>query len=191
VLKYYNFKTDGFFIEIGAYDGVELSNTLALEQLGWKGICVEPLPHLQESLQKNRTCQIFNCAISSSNGHKEFVVADVLSGFSDTLDTLRVSKERGTCKTITVETMTFDDLLAKANAPEFIDFLSLDTEGSEFDILQSLDHSKYKFGFITVEHNGKQPARENIKTFLISKGYKYKRPNKIDDEYIFNRTSVD
>ena len=74
-------------------------------------------------------------------------------------------------------------MLIKCNAPRFIDYLSLDTEGSEYEILKALDFDKYTIGLIDVEHNFVEPRRSQIKELLISKGYVYLRENHADDMY--------
>jgi hypothetical protein len=76
-------------------------------------------------------------------------------------------------------------LLRKYKSPKYIDYLSIDTEGSEYEILNAFDFNEYKFGIITVEHNY-TPEREKIFTLLSSKGYKrmYQDISLFDDWYI-------
>jgi FkbM family methyltransferase len=191
VLKFYNNKRDGYFIEIGASDEIELSNTYLLETMyNWKGICVEPIPRRYNLLCKNRPNSIcYDYAVySESNKQVIFDIAntyDLLSGISSHIDchTHMVNKNK---LEITVTTITFNDLLEKSNAPSFIDYLSLDTEGSEFEILNSVDFQKYTFGLIDVEHNYIEPRRSNIRELLISNGYHYIRENQFDDCYKHN-----
>lgn len=183
VLEHYSNKKEGYFVEIGAFDGMTLSNTLTMEQIGWNGICVEPLPDQFAKLDLNRSCKKYNIAVDRESGQTlDFVVADVLSGDLSRLDTTRCSVD----DRIKVQTINFTELLDDAKAPSFIEFLSLDTEGSEYDILCGLDFSKYTFGYISVEHNYKEPARSNIRSLLESKGYTYKGENHWDDDYVFN-----
>jgi hypothetical protein len=87
---------------------------------------------------------------------------------------------------ITVNTISLNDLLEKSNAPLFIDYLSLDTEGTELEILKSVDLNKYTFGIIDVEHNYLEEERKNIREFLTSNGYAFKIDNMWDDQYIHN-----
>jgi hypothetical protein len=87
---------------------------------------------------------------------------------------------------IDVETITLNDILDENEAPLFIDYLSLDTEGTELEILKSVDLNKYTFGLIDVEHNYLEPERTNIRDFLISNGYSFKIDNMWDDQYIHN-----
>ena len=70
------------------------------------------------------------------------------------------------------------------NAPEYIDYLSIDTEGSELKILEGIDFDKYSFGYINIEHNYKEPRRTQMREKLIKNGYKYIGANKFDDIYI-------
>ena len=81
-------------------------------------------------------------------------------------------------------TITLNDLLEQSNAPLYIDYLSLDTEGSELEILKSVDFSRYKFGIIDVEHNFVEPRRSQIRNLLESNGYKFNVENNFDDNYI-------
>lgn len=190
VLEYYSQKKEGYFIEIGAYDGVSLSNTLLLENHGWSGICIEPLPKVYAELVKNRKCKTYNCAVDNVSGKTlSFVEADMLSGDIDRIDLDRIKQEFGVDKlkeTIKVETQNLTEILIDAGAPKFIEFLSLDTEGSELDILKGLDHSLFTFGYISVEHNYKEPVRSQIKNFLVSKGYTFYKENKWDDDYVLS-----
>ena len=188
VLKFYNNKREGFFIEIGASDGIELSNTYLLEKMyNWKGICVEPIPESFNLLCKNRLNSLCcNKAVySESNTEVIFDIANyhlLLSGISSHIDRHR-DRVNSNKTQIIVTTISFNDLLEKYNAPLFIDYLSLDTEGSELEILKSVDLQKYTFGLIDVEHNYIEPRRSQIRDLLTSNGYEYIRENKFDDCY--------
>ena len=184
VIKFYNNKEDGFFIEIGASDGLELSNTYLLEtKYKWKGICCEPIPKNFEKLVKNRPNSIcYKEAVYNQSGLTvSFDIDntyDLLSGISDHIGTRKSNKT-----TVQVETISLLDVLEKANAPSFIEYMSLDTEGSELEILKNFDFEKYTFGLIDVEHNFTEPRRTEIRNLLLSKGYVYKGENKWDDMY--------
>jgi FkbM family methyltransferase len=188
VLKFYNNKKNGFFIEIGANDGIELSNTYLLEKTyNWKGICVEPIPTKFKLLCNNRPNSLcYDYAVYNKSNEKViFDIAnnyDLLSGISNYIDCHKGAVNSNKTQ-ITVNTITLNDLLEKSNAPLFIDYLSLDTEGSELEILKSVDLKKYTFGLIDVEHNYSQPRRNEIKKLLTSNGYNYIKENKWDDCY--------
>ena len=188
VIKFYNNKERGFFIEIGASDGLELSNTYLLEtKYKWKGICCEPIPKKFEKLVKNRPNSIcYKEAVYNQSG---LILAfdiynsyDLLSGISDHIDAHKLTVDNNK-KTFHVETISLLDVLEKSNAPSFIEYMSLDTEGSEFEILKNFDFEKYTFGLIDVEHNFMEPRRTEIRNLLLSKGYIYKGENNWDDMY--------
>lgn len=188
VIKFYNNKENGFFIEIGASDGIELSNTYLLEtQYKWKGICCEPIPERFEKCVKNRQNSIcYNEAVYNQSGLTlTFDIAnsyDLLSGISECIDAYK-SYIGSNKKSIQVQTISLLDVLDRANAPSFIEYMSLDTEGSELEILKNFDFEKYTFGLIDVEHNYIEPRRTQIRNLLLSKGYIYKGENKWDDMY--------
>lgn len=187
VFDFYNGKKEGYFVEVGAYDGIALSNTLALErQLGWKGICVEPLQTRFVNLVNNRTAHCCDLAVYHSTGlNVSFDIegnAGMLSGINTHIDAHKAVVDRNK-KTITIKTISLNDLLEKYNAPSFIEYLSLDTEGSEYEILRTLDFTKWKFGLIDVEHNRIEPRRSMIKQLLCNNGYTYIGPNEFDDCY--------
>jgi FkbM family methyltransferase len=191
VLNLYSNKTEGTFIEIGASDGKTLSNTYLLEQLGWKGICVEPIPEQFELLQKNRTSINVNKAVYNVSGQDiKFTVApdSLYSGITSKIDKFPHVKDTGT--TISVKTISLNDLISESGLPTFIDYLSIDTEGSEYEILKSLDFSKYKFGTIHVEHNFIMPKREQISSLLLSNGYRFLKQNRHDDYYVHESVIV-
>ena len=124
------------------------------------GILAEPARRWHKELRANRTCHIeTDCVWSESNSHITFEEADwgELSG----VRMASASDTKSTGRTYTVNTISLFDLLNKYGAPKEIDYLSVDTEGSEFDILSSFDFSKYQFNVITCEHNH-EPRREHL-----------------------------
>ena len=109
----------------------------------------------------------------------------MLSGIAEHID-FHKSTVDSNKSTIQVNTISLLDVLEKAKAPSFIDYMSLDTEGSELEILKAFNFEKYTFGLIDVEHNYVEPRRSEIKTLLLSNGYIYKGENKWDDMYKHN-----
>ncbi len=191
VIKSYNYKENGFFIEIGANDGIYFSNTHLLEtQYKWNGICCEPIPINFKKLVKNRPNSIcYDKAVYNVSGLTlNFDIInhwDVLSGISDHIDPNKSYTDNDK-NTIQVQSISLLDVLTNANAPLFIEYMSLDTEGSEFEILKNFNFEKYTFGLIDVEHNYIEPRRTEIKNLLLSKGYIYKGENQWDDMYKHN-----
>ena len=189
VLSHLGFKTQGFFVEFGATNGVDLSNTHLLEkEFGWNGILAEPARCWHQALRSNRSASIEDQCVWKDSGSTlkfnevdmpELSTVDAFSG----ADTHARFREQG--KTYEVSTISLNDLLAKHGAPEQIDYLSIDTEGSEFEILQHFDFDKYAFRVITCEHNF-TPMREKLHELLTGHGYvrRYEDLSKFDDWYV-------
>lgn len=155
---------NGFFVDIGANDGITLSNTYFFEKkLNWKGICIEPNPDTFITLQKMRNCITLNGAISTLNEKATFLKitgpSEMLSGLIDFYDAehlKRVDRELkskgGTKETIEVRCYRFNALLESHGIQE-IDYLSIDTEGGEYNIIESIDFKKFNIKVISVENN--------------------------------------
>lgn len=168
-------KRNGYFIEFGATNGVTLSNTYLLEKVyGWSGILAEPARCWKDDLKKNRNCTIdYRCVWSETGKSIEFnETADAnLSTTTEYLVRDLHASSRVGGKKYNVDTVSLNDLARSHNAPVEIDYLSLDTEGSELRILKNFDFQKHNIKLITVEHNFASPDREDIFALLISKGY--------------------
>jgi FkbM family methyltransferase len=173
VLSRLNYKRNGYFVEFGATNGIDLSNTWLLEkEFGWNGILAEPAKIWHQELEKNRHCHIECRAIwRKSNEILSFI--EMSTAELSTLSSFK-NKESHSRKGITyeVETISLLDLLNKYNAPQLIDYLSIDTEGSELSILNEFDFEHYRFRVITVEHNSSNQSGKRINRLLVSKGYK-------------------
>ena len=153
-------KRDGFFLDIGAHDGVSLSNTYVLEQeRGWRGICVEPIPGRFEECRKNRRSICIQGCIAKSPGPSKFVIAqgvDMLSALACAASQEhydRIRNEGATPVEVEVQCYTFNDIVATHDV-KHIDFCSIDTEGAELEILATIDFAKYRPTCFTVEDNG-------------------------------------
>ena len=169
-------KPNLFFVEIGATNGIYLSNTYILERYyNWKGIIVEPLPTFKKSIESNRKCTVDTRCVYSATGQTVKFVESVdsleLSGIESLLPVDMNSGNRANRNVIEVETVSLNDLLKQHNAPQIIDYLSIDTEGSEYEILSAFDFGRYKISVITVEHNFVEPQRSAIKNLLESNGF--------------------
>lgn len=180
-LDFLRFKRDGFFVEVGALDGVQMSNSLLMEtRYGWSGILVEPSPQEAAKAKSSRTATVDpRCVWSESGLQLDFLVTkrpelSTLSGFEDGDGH---SSNRVDFQTIPVSTVCLNDLLFEHNAPPLIDFLSIDTEGSEYAILSALDFATFRFGFICIE-TSEDPDREAVAERLMNAaGYRRYRAN--------------
>lgn len=180
----YGAKESGYFLDFGAFDGVTISNTYMLEVVhGWSGICVEPNPSFFPTLCRNRTAIAINCALFKESRKKlSFVDAHGLSGFEFAADNDSMAERRAaaTKRKIFVDTLNPTELLDRFDAPTFIEYLSLDVEGCELDILRALDFSKYKVGLMTIEHNHDTERQQKIRNYLANFGYRVLQ-NRNDD----------
>jgi FkbM family methyltransferase len=182
-------KRDGFFVEFGATNGIDLSNTYLLEkEFGWKGILAEPAKRWHEELRKNRNSYVeTDCVWSNTGSVLTFNEVDsgelsTIASFSSS-DDHREARQRG--NSYTVKTISLEDLLEKYHAPKDIDYLSIDTEGSEYAILSNFNFDKYRIKVITCEHNFTS-AQEKIFSLLQRNGYVRKFPefSRVDDWYV-------
>lgn len=173
-LIFSGFKHGGFFVEFGATDGISLSNTYLLEQnYNWDGILAEPNTRWHADLWKNRCAKIETLCVTAKSGEAvEFLSASQgeLSTIADYADNDQHLGRQINATSSFISTISLNDLLAKHKAPRYVDFLSIDTEGSEYDILRGFDFASHEFGFICVEHNF-TPAREKIQNLLVAHGY--------------------
>ena len=167
-------KQGGFFVEFGATNGQKNSNTWLLEKkFGWTGILAEPNPVWHADLRTNRTAHIeTNCVYACSGETVPFIMTNgtdpELSGIAkfSRLDHFADVRSRGDIAE--VPTISLDDLLDKFSAPQIIDYMSIDTEGSELNILSSFSF-RHKFKLITIENNKKNEVA--LDELLSSQGY--------------------
>jgi len=189
VLFMTNEKMGGYFVEFGATNGISLSNSYLLEKsFGWDGILAEPARCWHAELTENRKCKIeTKCVWDKSDEQIEF--NEVSSKELSTVNAYSGSDDhflnRQTGEVYLVETISLNALLEKHGAPREIDYLSIDTEGSELTILSNFDFSKYNIRIITVEHNF-TAIREKIHDLLCRNGYErvFEKFSNWDDWYV-------
>ena len=181
---------NGFFVEIGAYDGINGSNCFHFEKfLGWNGIAIEPSINQFEKLKNNRSCQCVNKAISDKKEKVEFVdVTDglkMMSGlnknfYQKTLEIIKNDK-RSKTKIYNVETATFKEII-KDN--KNIDYLSIDIEGGELSLLETIDFDFYNIKILSLENNTPNVVKYN--QLLERKNFKFFDYIGVDEIY-FNK----
>lgn len=180
-----DFKSNGFFVEFGATDGLHLNNTFLLEsEFGWSGILAEPALGWHEKLKANRSSVVdTRCVWKVSAETLQFTEAP--RGENSALSPLVSRSRQIRGEQYGVETVSLNDLLQQHGAPEVIDYLSVDTEGSEFDILSATDFDRWTFRAITVEFNGAD-KRRLIFDLLTAKGYArvFEDVSRFDDWYV-------
>ena len=178
-------KRDGSFVDVGAGDGITLSNSYLLEkEFGWNGVCVEANDGLVKLLRENRQCHVVEaCIYSSSN--REIIFHDPIGDkmFGGIHQHVGVHNTAGVKRKKTTRTLA--EVLTELDFPTDIDYLSLDTEGSEYEILKVLPFDKYRFRLITVEHNYERQKRENLRRLLHKNGYRRQARVAFDDWYVY------
>jgi FkbM family methyltransferase len=167
---------NGYFLDVGSGHGTIGSNTKALEERGWTGICVDPFPiHMD-----GRTCLMIKEVVSSESGKTvKFHTHSGLGGIADTLG--KWKEEASKSPAVELTTVTLAEILERAKAPTFIHFLSLDIEGAELDALRGIGLDKYRFGAMAIEHNEEEPKRTDIINYLRQNGYERVHTYRQDD----------
>ena len=165
---------NGFFVEFGATDGVAGSNSYMFEKtFYWSGILAEPARCWHAALQHNRATTISHKCVWRETGARLAFREVRDSGFS-TLEAFtkrdRHVQRKGAAKTYEVETITLNDLLSEHDAPKVIDYMSIYTEGSEFDILEAFNFERHRPLVLTVEHNFRLD-REKMLVLMGAQGY--------------------
>ena len=150
VRQFFGGAETGFFVEVGANRPQQGSQTWHLEELGWRGVLIEPQPDLAEELSRMRRAQVFAVACSSpanAGGRMHLHVAGALSA----LDRDRMAPGSQPERLIEVPVRVLDDILREAHAPEPLDFLSIDVEGHELEVLGGLDLSHWRPRLLLIE----------------------------------------
>jgi FkbM family methyltransferase len=162
----------GYFLEIGANDGFEISNTHYLEQhFGWTGLLVEANPRYLPSLTKRRA-QIANVAVATTDGTMDFVDAGLYGGLHESPDGThgRISKSG---RHIAVSATTLPNILQQFSAPPTIDFVSIDVEGGELSIVKQMcELAGHRFRCGCIEHNFRADDAERFRRLLVDAGYR-------------------
>lgn len=191
-------KKDGFFLDIGANNGIFESNTAALEfDYGWKGICVEANPNLIEELKSNRKNSIVvEAAVWKENTTLEFETTDsnhkgieghLLSRISNLERNERYFQKHfeESRSTFSVVAKTATEIIKDSvNLPFTIDYCSIDTEGAELEALQGIDFNLIDIKFMTIEHGNRKGYIDSFVNFLQPYGYSVHRINNWDIEFI-------
>lgn len=173
ILPYLKDIENGFFVEAGALDGLFMSNTKILEDLGWKGLLIEPSPKAYKKCLQNRTCLIEQCALVSKDYKEDWVAGDFFfdgeeglgawSGIHRNLYGIRAA--------IKVAARPLDAIL-KHHKISKIDFLSLDVEGYEPEVLEGINFKDTEITYILIEVNTNDYSLQSMDNYLAQFGYK-------------------
>tara|TARA_Y100001980_G_C14498826_1_gene275029 strand:+ start:304 stop:1158 length:855 start_codon:yes stop_codon:yes gene_type:complete len=175
--NFFKDQKSGFFLEIGAFNGIEGSNCYHFEKfMNWQGIAVEASPLQFEKLKKNRNCKLMNVALGSENKQVEFY--EVIEGFTqmsginnlnfkNSFERIKKNSDSKINK-INIECKTFENLIP---SDQIIDLISIDIEGNEPDVLSSINFDKYQIKVIILENN--TPKELSYLNFFLEKKFNY------------------
>ena len=189
--------TKPFFVDIGAHDGISGSNTYFFEkELKWQGICIEPILERYNQLVKNRDCFCLNCCIFDKVARVPFTenhgYTEMLSGITETYDIrhqqriVREQQSEGGDSTVLYKSAYPLNSILDLHEVKEVDYLSIDTEGSEFNILNSLDYDKFFIKTISVENNYPDDFAR-IHSLLLSKNFTHVARLGGDEIYFNNK----
>ena len=176
--------TKGYFVEVGANEPRVRSQTWHLEQAGWTGILIEPQPELARELRAMRMAKVFAVACSEHDGGTlPLHVAGPLSS----LDRSGMAPGANPEQVIQVPIRTLDSVLAEAKAPERFDFLSIDVEGHEIEVLRGFDIARWQPRLILLEDHVGDLSKHN---YLRASGYRIVRRYENNGWYVPIASSV-
>lgn len=180
VREFFRDRPRGFFVEVGANDPKKDSQSYHLEEAGWTGILVEPLPDLAAELRRQRTAQVFEVACSSPDRAGQIMRLHVAGAFSSFDPNLAVTGMRAD-RTIDVKVRTLDDVLSEGNAPMPIDLMSVDVEGHELEVLSGFDFERWKPRLVLLEDHVSNLDKHR---FMTRAGYALMRRSGLNGWYV-------
>lgn len=158
----------GYFVEVGANEPQARSQTWHLEQAGWTGVLVEPQPDLAQALRSNRRAKVFAAACSSPANAGRTLQLHVAGPLSS-LDRGQMAPGAKPDAVIGVPARTLDSILEEAGAPERFEFLSIDVEGHELEVLRGFDIARWRPQLILLEDHVADLAKHR---YLRAAGYR-------------------
>ena len=186
VIFYSGLKRKGKFIEIGGGNGIDLSNSYLLEsKFGWKGIICEPDKRSNSKILNNRKAKLDKRGLSNEC-RKQVFFYESKDPYLSSLEDLNIR-----CKKYKIDTVCLNCFFNFYKLKN-IDYISIDTEGNELDIIKNFKFEKFKVDFFTIEHNFNKKIREEIFKIMKKNGYRrvYKYLSYMDDWYISKRVSL-
>ncbi len=191
----FNRKKNGIFIDIGAYDGIDLSNTYFFEKhRGWSGLCFEPTPNVFKKLISNRNCICVNACVDKEESSKQFINVEgleVLNGLAYSYDEEHMNRLKQEAEESN-KTLNFSRVntvllnkVCELNSINNADYCSIDVEGNELEILKSIDFDRLRISVFSIECNYDFNALDH---FMFTRGYKM--INKLGADVIYVRHDI-
>jgi FkbM family methyltransferase len=181
-------KRSGYFVEFGATDGIDGSNTYLLERdFGWTGILAEANPFWHKDLSRNRRATIdYRCVFTRTGDRVKFAATRYpgLATIAEFVARDGHARSRADHQIVDVETVSLNDLLAGHGAPRDIDYISIDTEGSELSIMENFDFDRWNVHLFSIEHN-LTAMEDALDKLMHERGYerRFRRYTGIDAWY--------
>lgn len=188
---HFDHKSTGFCVEVGALDGCTDSNTLYFEQQGWGCLLVEATPEMAAACRENRPkATVVECAVVHPDAPSQvtFQVAEDIKGLSSlavdqhNADALKRYHGRVRLRDIVVNTKTLDAIFTEQQPPS-IDFMTIDVEGQEWNVLQGFDLNRWQPKIVIVERNHHFPRWRMLRHFH-QHAYKLQRTTGVNDWFI-------
>lgn len=190
---------NGFFVDVGAHDGISINNTLYFERYnGWTGINIEPIESVYNKLVTNRPfCVNINCAVSNTDGNAEFILnkgyTEMISGLKSSYDgrhMSRLQKENimtnSTTEIVNVCTQRLETIFDEQGVT-CVNYMSVDVEGGEYDVIKSINFDKVFIDVIGFENNYNDMSVPIVK-YLESKNFRV--CHKSMDIFMINTSSI-
>ncbi len=190
--EYFAHKRDGVFVEVGAYDGVEMSNSYFFEQRGWTGLLVEADPDVAARCRAARPRSVVvNCAVVApgtsptvtfqiSEEHKSLSSLSFDRSRREALETITGAVR---LREVSVPARTLDDVLAQHAPAAPIDFVTIDVEGHEWDVLRGFTIARWRPEVVILERNSLLPDARIVR-YMFGHGYAYLRTRGVNDWFV-------
>jgi len=178
--EFFGHSPSGYFVEVGANDPEKWSQSFHLEAKGWRGIVVEPQPHLAESLRQRRKAKVYAVACSTPENSGKHMTLYLAGGHSSFDPRLKVATVRP-AGTIDVPLATLDEILTDAEAPSPIDLVAVDVEGHEVEVLRGFDFARWRPRLVLVED---LVLDLRLHRFMQAQGYKWIRRTDVNGWYV-------
>ncbi|KKM16175.1 hypothetical protein LCGC14_1688500 [marine sediment metagenome] len=195
LLSLFRDQKTGFFVDVGAFDGIKCSNSYLFEKLGWNGICIEPHPDYFPALEQNRNCICIQACASNFDGSVTFFAHPNGDNSTIVIDDLfdfrrkdkRKAMNRDDYTEIETTSQKLDTILTKYNVTS-IDLMSIDVECAELQVLQGFDICKYQPRVLVLEANIKE-YRKTVHNYMNK--YNYHRGGRIKQNVFYCQDEAD
>ena len=191
ISQFFDDSYKGLCIDIGAYDGISGSNTYYFEQNSWISLCIEPNPESFDNCNAIRKNTINCCVSNYDKDDVKFNIVRLHGNNTSAISSLAIDERLieshkhliENIETIFVKVKSLNTIFIEESIPKNIDFISIDTENTEIDVLKGIDFDKYNINFLIIENNFDEKM---IEDFLIDKNFKKINRIAVNDFYVNN-----